>query len=71
VVTGDVAGAREALSAPAAGRIVPLEPESIAAAVRELLETPPKPLQVSAAAGNFSWARNAAELEGHLRGAIE
>jgi teichuronic acid biosynthesis glycosyltransferase TuaC len=69
VVTGDAEGAREALSVPEAGRIVPLEPELIAAAVRSLLDSPPAPLSVAAAAANFSWARNGAELEAHLRGA--
>jgi len=67
VVTGDVDGASEALAIPAAGRIVPLEPERIAAAVRELLDCPPAPDDVRAAADGFCWARNAAELEAHLR----
>ena len=67
VVTCDVGGAREAIDRPEAGRLVPRRSEAIAAAVRELLADPPVPEAVRKAAGKFSWDRNAAELEDHLR----
>lgn len=66
VVTTDVCGAREAIDRPEAGRIVANDPAAIAAAVRELLADPPAPEAVAAAAGRFSWERNARELKAHL-----
>ena len=69
MVTSDVGGAREAIDRPAAGRLVPREPDAIAAAVRELLADPPDPDAVREAAKKFSWGSNAAELFDHL-GAI-
>ncbi len=70
VVTSDVGGAREAIDRPAAGRLVPREPEAIAAAVRELLADPPDPEAVRAAAAKFSWEKNAAELHEHLSAVV-
>lgn len=67
VVTCDAGGAREALDRPEVGRIVPRDPQALAAAVRELLADPPSPAAVRAAAERFSWERNATELEAHLR----
>ncbi len=68
VVTTDVGGAREIIDRPAAGRLAPREPEAIAAAVRELLATPPAPTEVRAAAERFTWAANSAALYEHLAG---
>jgi glycosyltransferase involved in cell wall biosynthesis len=66
IVISDVGGAREVIDRPEAGRIVPRQPEAIGRAVRELLENPPQPPEVRAAAERFSWDRNARELRGHL-----
>jgi teichuronic acid biosynthesis glycosyltransferase TuaC len=66
VVTSDVGGAREVIDRPEAGRLVPRDPVAIAAAVRELLVTPPDSAVARCAAERFSWARNAAELRDHL-----
>lgn len=70
VVTTETGGARELIDRPDAGRIVASDPAAIAAAVRELLERPPAPGDVAARAESFSWERNAAELEAHLRSAL-
>jgi glycosyltransferase involved in cell wall biosynthesis len=67
VVIPDVGGAREVIDRPAAGRIVAREPEAFAGAIGELLDSPPPRGEVRAAAERFSWERNAAELEAHLR----
>ena len=66
VVTCDVGGARDVIDRPEAGRLVPREPDAIAAAVRELLAEPPDRAAVRKAAEGFSWARNGAELAAHL-----
>ena len=67
VVAADAEGAREVLQSPDAGRIVARDPAAMAAAVRELLASPPDRERVCAAAAAFSWERNAAELAAHLR----
>ncbi|HST35101.1 MAG TPA: glycosyltransferase [Allosphingosinicella sp.] len=67
VVTSDVGGARDVIDRPEAGRLVPREPEAIAAAVRALLADPPDPDKVREGAARFSWDRNGAELAAHLR----
>ncbi|HEY1146898.1 MAG TPA: glycosyltransferase, partial [Allosphingosinicella sp.] len=71
VVTSDVGGARDVVDRPEAGRLVPLEPAAIAAAVRDLLAEPPPQEAVRRAAERFSWEKNAAELRDHLRGLVE
>lgn len=68
VVITDAGGAREVVKAPAAGRIVAPEARALAAAVREILASPPEPASVRRAAQGFSWERNAAELFDHLSG---
>ena len=62
LVIPDIGGAREVVRAPEAGRIAAREPAAIAAAVRELLATPPDQATVAACAARFSWDANAAEL---------
>lgn len=71
VVATDACGARETIDRDAAGRVVPPDPAAIAAAVRELLARPPDREAVAEAADRFSWERNAAELDAHLRAALE
>jgi glycosyltransferase involved in cell wall biosynthesis len=66
VVTTDVGGAREVIDRPEAGRLVPRDPDAVAAAVNALLADPPAQAAVRAAAERFSWSRNAAELHAHL-----
>jgi glycosyltransferase involved in cell wall biosynthesis len=66
VVTTDVGGAREVIDRPEAGRLVPREPGAIAAAVREIIASPPDQQAVRRATEKFGWDRNAAELEAHL-----
>jgi glycosyltransferase involved in cell wall biosynthesis len=67
VVIPDVGGAREVVDRPEAGRIVERDAGAIAAAVEELFAAPPDREKVRACAARFSWERNAAELEAHLR----
>jgi len=68
LVLSDVGGARELVDRPEAGRIVAREPQAIAAAVRDLLASPPDPATVRATAGRFTWDANAAALREHLAG---
>jgi teichuronic acid biosynthesis glycosyltransferase TuaC len=70
VVTSDVGGARDIVDGPAAGRLVPRDPDAIAAAVRDILENPSDPAEVRKSAEAFSWTRNAAELADHLRSLV-
>ena len=65
VVTSDIPGAGEAISADV-GRLVQREPEAIAAAVLELLDHPPAADVLHRAASRFSWERNSEELFTHL-----
>ncbi len=67
VVTCDAGGAREVIDTPAAGRVVARDAEALAEGVREVLTHPPEPELVRRSAERFSWARNAEELEAHLR----
>ena len=67
IVTCAVGGAGDVVDRAEAGRLVPRDAASIAAAVRELLADPPPPREVRKAAEKFSWASNAEELEAHLR----
>ena len=62
IVVPDIGGAREVLSDPAAGRIVPRNAGAIAAAVNAILADQPTEEAVSASADRFSWDRNATEL---------
>jgi glycosyltransferase involved in cell wall biosynthesis len=71
VVTTDVGGAREAIYRSEAGRLVPREPAALAAAVRDILASPPDQAAVRRCAETFSWERNAETLEAHLRGLVE
>jgi glycosyltransferase involved in cell wall biosynthesis len=70
IVIADVGGAREVVTAPDAGRIVPREPEAIAAAVRAILAAPPARDTVADYAARFSWQANAAALAGYYEGIL-
>lgn len=65
VVTCDVGGARELIVNDTAGRLVERDPESVAAGVNEILNAPPRRVDVAALASRFSWETNAAELAAH------
>lgn len=65
VVASAVGGAGEAIGG-AGGRLVPLNAEAIAGAVRALLDDPPEQQQVRDAARKFSWDKNSQALFEHL-----
>lgn len=67
LIISDAGGAREVVSDPSAGRIVARVPQAIAAALRDLLTTPPAHADVARHAERFSWATNAAELVDYWR----
>ncbi len=67
VVTTPIPGARELITDPAVGRLVPREGPAIAAAVREILSAPPARETVQAAVAGMSWQANAAALVAHWR----
>lgn len=68
ILIADVGGAREVIDRPEAGRLVDRDPAAIAAAAREILASPPDPVEVRRSAERFSWTRNGAELHAHLAG---
>ena len=67
VVTCDAGGVGDVIDRPELGRIAARDGEALAQAVRELLVAPPGQEEVRQGAMRFSWERNAAELEAHLR----
>lgn len=62
VVIPDIGGAREVVRDVSAGRIAERDPDAIARAVSQLLESPPAQEAVAANAERFSWEANAASL---------
>lgn len=70
VVTAGAGGAAELIDREAAGRIVAPDAAAMAAAIEELLGSPPEPSLVAAAAERFSWERNAEQLERHFEGLV-
>lgn len=70
VVIPDTGGAREVVTSPAAGRIVPRTVAGFATALAELLAHPPAPEAVRAAARRFTWEANTEALYAHLTGLI-
>lgn len=62
LVIPDIGGAREVVTSPIAGRIAPRDPQAIAEAVRELLESPRDQNEVAAQVAHFSWEENACRL---------
>jgi teichuronic acid biosynthesis glycosyltransferase TuaC len=69
LVTTAVGDAGLIVDREAAGRIVEGDPRAIAEAVMDLLADPAPTAAVRASVLDFSWARQAEELEGHLRAA--
>ena len=62
IVISDAGGARELVTTPDAGCIVPRRIESIAAALRQLFADPPPRERVAATVERFGWPTHAAEL---------
>ncbi|MCI4588536.1 glycosyltransferase [Sphingobium sp. BYY-5] len=67
IVISDVGGARELLDRPDAGRIVARDPDTIAAAIRAILDNPPAQAAVREAALRFTWQANGDTLLAHLQ----
>ncbi|RDV07375.1 glycosyltransferase family 4 protein [Sphingorhabdus pulchriflava] len=67
LVITDTGGAREVLHSDTAGRIVERDAEAIAAAVHELLASPPHRETVAATVADYSWEANGAALVAHWR----
>lgn len=70
LVIPDIGGAREVVGDASAGRIAERSAEGIAAALRDLLATPPAQADVAANVARFSWDANAAELVGVWRAIV-
>lgn len=68
VVTTPIPGARELLTDPAWGTMVPRDGQAIAGAIAEILANPPTRERVAAAARGFSWKANAEALVDYWRG---
>lgn len=62
IVISDAGGARELVTGPEAGYVVPRDIESIAAALRRLFADPPARERVAATVERFGWPAHAAEL---------
>ena len=70
IVISPAGGAREVVTAPEAGRGAPREAGAFAAAIGELLATPPSAEAVRAHALGFTWDANTAALYAHLAGLV-
>jgi glycosyltransferase involved in cell wall biosynthesis len=68
IVITDVGGARELLDRPEAGHIVDRDPDTIAAAIGDLLTNPPEREAVRDTALRFTWEANGDLLLHHLKG---
>lgn len=66
LVITDVGGAREVVDCPEAGRLVAADPAAIAAAITEMVSSPPDPLAVRRSAERFTWSANTEALYAHL-----
>jgi glycosyltransferase involved in cell wall biosynthesis len=70
IVASDVGGIRELLKTPEAGRIVAQDPAAIAAAIADILASPPSREAVSANVSAFSWDENARQLAAFFRSVV-
>lgn len=70
IVISDAGGARELVTGPEAGYIVPRDIESIASALRKLFADPPPRERVAATVDRFGWPAHAAELARRYEGLI-
>jgi teichuronic acid biosynthesis glycosyltransferase TuaC len=71
VVIPDVGGARQVVTAPAAGRIVARTPAAFAEALAGLIAHPPAPADTRAIAAPFTWAANSARYRGFLQKLVD
>ncbi len=71
LVIPDVGGARQVVTAPAAGRIVERTPEAFAEGIAALLANPPEPADTRAVAAPFTWAANSSRLHAFLTRLVE
>ncbi|MBB5733505.1 glycosyltransferase involved in cell wall biosynthesis [Altererythrobacter atlanticus] len=65
LIITDAGGARELVTSPQAGRIVPRDPDAIARALEDLLSDPPSPEAVAECVAQFSWEANAEALSAY------
>lgn len=70
LVITDIGSAREVLTSPVAGRIVPRQASAIAEACRDLLANPPAREDVAAVVADYSWERNGRALVDYWRGLV-
>lgn len=70
LVIPDVGGARDVVTAPAAGRVVPRTAEAIAQGLQQVLAADVPQAEVAACVAGFSWAANAAALAAIYRDLI-
>jgi glycosyltransferase involved in cell wall biosynthesis len=70
LVISDAGGARELMTRPEAGRVVPRDPAAIADAVRALLADPPDRDAVAATVERFSWPAHAEAMDRIYSGLI-
>ena len=66
VVITDAGGAREVVTSSEAGRVTIGDPLAFAAAIKDLLGSPPARSATRAMAAGFTWERNTATLYAHL-----
>jgi teichuronic acid biosynthesis glycosyltransferase TuaC len=71
VVIPDVGGARQVVTAPAAGRIVDRTPAAFAEALAELIANPPAPADTRAIAAPFTWAANSERYRAFLQRLVD
>jgi teichuronic acid biosynthesis glycosyltransferase TuaC len=67
IVISDVGGARELVDRPDAGLLVDRKPDAIAAAIGQIMASPPEREAVREAALRFTWAANGDTLLAHLQ----
>lgn len=70
IVIPDAGAAREVVTAPVAGRIVPRDAAAFARGIAAVLSQPVDPAATRATVDAYSWERNARELREHLRGLV-
>ncbi|WP_438726234.1 glycosyltransferase [Parasphingorhabdus sp. DH2-15] len=71
IIISEAGGARELVKDDRFGRIVGQTADNIAAAMRELRDHTVPRTDIRASVSNFTWERNAAELDGFFKGIIK
>jgi teichuronic acid biosynthesis glycosyltransferase TuaC len=70
LVICDAGGAREVLTGPQGGRIVPRTAGAVAEVVRDILKSPPQRADVAAVVADYSWERNGKALVAYWRSIV-